>query len=180
MARHIAVTGDASCYWFSPDNLCEGCGVFNERRGECTNTCTPPIVCDDLSRRRLAGFSGSEACLRFNNRIPCEATWHIGISGAASCYWTGSECEGCGAANEKDGLCTNTCKAPPTCADPTRTVFAGGPQGTVCRSITSQASCEMAWHRTRISTAASCFWTGTNCQGCGPFSSGACTNTCEP
>ncbi len=55
MARHVGLLGDASCYW-ATGNLCKGCGVFNERQGECTNTCTPPIVCDDLSRTRLVFF----------------------------------------------------------------------------------------------------------------------------
>lgn len=63
-------------------------------------------------------------------------------------------------------------------ADPTRTIFAGGPNTAACRQFDGdQASCEAAWHFGGAG-AASCFYDSGSCLGCGPNNSGSCTNTC--
>jgi hypothetical protein len=70
----------------------------------------------------------------------------------------------------------------PLCpADPSRTVFAGGPGTSACRDFEDQPSCESAFHMSACGPA-SCFWDfdSFNCKGCGPNNaqSGQCVNTC--
>lgn len=57
------------------------------------------------------------------------------------------------------------------CEDPTRTVFAGGPnvggQGGSCRQFTSQATCEQAWVASDewVLIPQQCEWDGDTCRG---------------
>jgi hypothetical protein len=87
--------------------------------------------------------------------------------------------------DERDGRCTNTCAPPVTCADPTRTLFAGGPLTDACRQFDGdQSSCEIAWHVGGGRFAAPCFVVPATgeCRGCGPTNelAGRCENTCAP
>ncbi len=76
-----------------------------------------------------------------------------------------------------------------TCADPSRTFFAGDPFTEACRFTEDQQECETAWHiggrktpDTSDDFAASCFFSvlDEECLGCGPKNEGMglCTNTC--
>jgi hypothetical protein len=123
-------------------------------------------------------------CRAFDgNRAGCEGAWTDSEEGATSCFFFKNLCLPCEDCGLRGRACTNACRAPeprPTCQDATRTQFVGGPNTEACKALTTQASCEMAFHRTRHDTAASCYWTGTACEGCGPNreGNGACTNTC--
>jgi cysteine-rich repeat protein len=103
---------------------------------------------------------------------------------ATSTEAAGSEvirtCLGCGPVEEAVGACTNAC-GPPSCSDPSRTIFGGGPGTFACGQFSGdQATCEMAWHL-GAGGAASCFF-DDGCSGCGPNNEafGLCTNTCRP
>jgi len=104
---------------------------------------------------------------------------------ASSCLYHKGLCLPCTDSVTRRGGCVNTCiGAAPTCADPTRTVFLGGPSGDVCQDPKTQVDCEKSWHLGRLSPghpSASCYWTGTACRGCGPrhANQGDCTNTCD-
>src|SRR5262245_8504035 len=70
-----------------------------------------------------------------------------------------------------------------TCADPTRTIHATGPN--FCRAFDQDpASCEHAWAIIQqTGQATSCFYVDgpiPSCQGCGPVNqaAGLCTNQC--
>ena len=72
---------------------------------------------------------------------------------------------------------------PPSCEDPSRTIFAGGPGTQACHQFDGdQTSCEAAWHMSGAGYPASCFYDAGICSGCGPSNEGAglCTNTCVP
>jgi len=176
------------CFFFN--NQCLPCSLRAEGLGHvCPNTCTPPPTCADATRTVFAGGSDIEACQQFEVQADCEKAWHAGgnpTALAASCFWTGSACEGCGPHNQNKGSCTNTC-APslthPTCKDPTRVTFAGGPQSDACEQFNgNQANCEKAYHEGGDGIAASCWFqtSSTNCNGCGLRHelAGDCTNTC--
>jgi len=99
-------------------------------------------------------------------------------------FVVGEECRGCGPSRRAEGNCLNSCFTP-TCADPTRTTFTGGPDtgedGGSCRQFDgNQGACEKAWHRTEDFAAASCFWDAGECRGCGRRNGTECTNTCVP
>jgi hypothetical protein len=70
---------------------------------------------------------------------------------------------------------------PPTCLDPTRTVFAGGPGTEACRQFDGdETACNNAFHQSQVGPA-SCFFQNGQCFGCGPRNEGLqCTNTCVP
>ena len=125
-----------------------------------------------------AGRSG--ACQSIGDEPTCEKAFHRDQNGnVASCAWDGSVCRGCGPGG--GGGCINTCVLPPPClGDPNRTVFAGGPGINACMAFGTEGSCEEAWHKTFFGTAASCFWDGFDCRGCGGLEGIACTNTCSP
>ncbi|MCH6562793.1 MAG: hypothetical protein IH800_10310 [Myxococcales bacterium] len=78
-------------------------------------------------------------------------------------------------------VCGSSDCAPPCEGDPSLT-FVGGPGRMACRGLADQSACEGAYHATIDFSAASCFWTGSECRGCGPSNAGAgaCTNSCEP
>ena len=92
----------------------------------------------------------------------CEAQWDTPCRGAVFDVCGSSDC------------------APPCEGDPSLT-FVGGPGRMACRGLADQSACEGAYHATINFTAATCFWTGSECRGCGPSNAdaGACTNTCE-
>ncbi len=177
----------ASCYFIPIDpndpnspGDCLGCGPNNEQSFECSNTCRGP--CADVSRTVFAGERETQACQTLTLPGQCSLAWHrTAANTAATCFWDGFDCLGCGPFNEDGVTCTNTCDE--VCTDPTRTVFAGGPQSSACRGFGDQATCESAWHRTFYDTAASCFWdAGGFCRGCGPTAevAGDCANSCAP
>jgi hypothetical protein len=73
-----------------------------------------PGFCADPSRTLRTGGPGSEGCTTLgNDPLTCEIAWVDGGSGAASCFFNESEdqCFGCGPNNERNGLCTNTCRS---------------------------------------------------------------------
>lgn len=72
---------------------------------------------------------------------------------------------------------------PDTCeGDPTRTVFAGGPNTMACRQFDDdQTGCETAWAINRNDGGVSCFFEDDQCLGCARNNQedeSACTNTC--
>jgi len=77
-------------------------GIFYECR-------TVASTCADPARTDFVGGPDSNACRSLSDQPACEAAWHIGNGGAASCFWDGAECRGCGPNNEDGGDCTNTC-----------------------------------------------------------------------
>lgn len=186
------VTGDcatktASCFYDYSSESCNGCGPNNLLADLCVNTCdSGPITCpQDPARTLFAGMPETSACRELGlaaGSVACETAFHIGASGVASCYFDGSQCKGCGPANEGDSECVNTCVNGKCEADPTRTVFAGGPGTGACGQFTDQASCESAYHLGGQCGFASCFWDGSECLGCGPNNllNGDCVNTCDP
>jgi hypothetical protein len=101
----------ASCYYDPDNDECRGCGPGNF--GSCVNTCTRgPQDCSlDSSRTTNAGGPQTNACQQFNDEVSCLNAFHVGMCGAASCYWDGA-CSGCGPFNEFNANCFNTCESP--------------------------------------------------------------------
>jgi hypothetical protein len=96
----------------------------------------------------------------------------------------GEECDPPGSGQcdgESPASCSAKCTCQPVaCADPSRTIFAGGPGSSACQQFEDDVdSCEHAWHVSGNGKAASCF-VDAICSGCGPNneSDGSCTNTC--
>lgn len=170
---------------------CLPCMPRAEGRAQaCRNSCFPPPVCADATRTVFAGGPGEDSCRSFTTQVDCEKAWHVaGIErppSAASCYWTGSACNGCGPRHRNAADCTNSC-APgsthPSCKDPVRVTFAGGPRQDACTVYNgNQATCETAFHEGADGIAATCWFeaSSTNCRGCGLRHelAGHCINTC--
>ena len=88
-------------------------------------------------------------------------------------------------------MCLNVCRPLPPCADPTRTIFTGGPDTEACRVfLDDRASCESAYHFDIARMSASCFFIPIDpndpnspgeCLGCGQGNelSSECINTCR-
>jgi len=126
------------------------------------------------------------------NQAACVAAFQNGdpfttreIPQALPCFYIHGKCLPCQPRAEGSQACRNSCFPPPVCADATRTLFAGGPGSDSCRSSTTQVDCEKTWHVGGIErplSAATCYWTGTQCNGCGPRhrNAGDCTNSCAP
>ena len=118
------------------------------------------------------------------NQAACEAAWAESEDGATSCFFFKDLClpsAGCG---EEPGACTNACRVPVsvTCPnDPTRTIFAGGPDTHACEKFDNQVECEQAFHADQNLRASTCFWDGSECHGCGPRNENDqdCINTCR-
>jgi hypothetical protein len=171
--------GMTSCFWDGGD--CLDCSPQNQAQGLCRNTCDPVTCEGDGSLTIFAGGPGTGACQQFGgDQASCEAAFHIGRGGTASCFYDSGDCFGCGPANHSDGSCVDTCNV---CdADPSRTIFAGGPFTSACRQFDGdQSSCEAAYHKTFCGRTASCYYDGSLCRGCGPQNEqeGECRNTCE-
>lgn len=187
--HHSATNQATSCYYDFGADECRGCGPSNEFDEQCINTCVAgPVTCpQDPSRTVLTGLPNSEGCQEFGlsaGTAACETAFNIGAGGVASCFNDGVNCRGCGPPNEGNGECRNTCTlGPPTCpADPTRTIFGGGPQTQACHQFDGdQVSCEKAFILGE-SGVASCYYDSGSCYGCGVnnLSNGECTNTCNP
>jgi hypothetical protein len=103
----------ASCYYDVDNATCNGCGPNNQQNGACVNSCkTGPASCDlDPSRILFGGGPGTGACGDFLDQASCLSAFHVGQCGAASCYWSGASCQGCGPNNLFGGECFNTCQA---------------------------------------------------------------------
>jgi hypothetical protein len=149
------------------------------------------LVCEnDPSRTIFAGSNGQSggACRQFDgNETLCNAAFHFGGNGLASCYYDAGQdqCRGCGPSNEGSGDCVNTCRANVCEADPSRE-FAGPPfsgqSGGACRQFDgNESACNDAFHLGGNGFA-SCYYDGGQCLGCGPAneSDGECTNECRP
>lgn len=69
----------------------------------------------------------------------------------------------------------------PTCADPARTLFVGGPNANACETVSDEATCLTAYHVGQHG-ATTCHWFGSGCYGCGPGNTNGgnteCVNTC--
>ena len=189
-------TGDgdlAPCHW-DPSGWCFGCGPTNGEfcpEATCDGGQTIPLLsaiaggtggtgsvggCIGLTND--AGGPGTSACYNIESQSLCEQSYHTTWDGSlASCYWTGSNCQGCGESN--DGLtCDNTC-IPDCPGDPARSLYLGGPSESACHAYDgSEAACEAAYHTTSDGEVASCWWDGSLCSGCGSGNFGACTNAC--
>lgn len=171
----------ASCWYNIGNSQCRGCGANNQDAGLCVNTCP---VCDDPARTIYVGGPQTNPCHQFDgNQTSCEQAFHTGDAGVASCWYdTGAdECRGCGPNNE-GADCTNTCRTFICPDDPTRTIFAGGPQSSACRQFDgNQTSCEQAFHLGEDGIA-SCWYDSNSdsCRGCGQNNeeSCLCQNTC--
>jgi hypothetical protein len=102
----------SSCWYDTGSDTCMGCGLSNS--DQCTNTCREgPAACTlDASRTTFAGGPGTGACFELADEASCLQAFHIGQCGRASCYWTGSNCQGCGFINEQSIECFNTCTVP--------------------------------------------------------------------
>lgn len=174
-----------SCF-YDEDGDCRGCDPENEGDGHCTNTCTAPVPCLDMTRTIYTGPPGSEGCERFDDdQTSCEQAYVEGGAGVASCYYDTDEgrCRGCGPSNENNGNCTNTCATTPTCAlDMTRTIYAGGPGSEGCREFDGdETQCLQAFVRGDGGVASCFFEPDGDCRGCGPenVNDGDCVNTCK-
>lgn len=131
-------------------------------------------------------ISCTGGCRKFDgNQAGCEGAWALSEDGATSCFFFNSLCLPCADCGQRRGVCQNRCRVvqtPLTCAaDPTRTNFVGGPSTDACRSLSTQADCEAAFHAGLGKTVATCYWDGSECRGCGARSEngGSCTNTCR-
>lgn len=158
--------------------------VVEQLRLECTAAPERVRVENDDSFYYDNVECGGGCRLHDGDPAACNAAWAISESGATSCFVFGDRCLPCADCGDEAGACTNACRPPRevTCEnDPTRTVFAGGPGTEACSRFEDQTSCEQAYHAGRGDVAASCFWTGTQCRGCGPNNENDadCTNTCR-
>ena len=79
--------------------------VFRNRR--CPQS--QPGFCADPLRTLRAGGEGSSGC-RDIDPADCLIAWVDGGSGAASCFYGGGSCRGCGPRNESAGRCVNSCR----------------------------------------------------------------------
>jgi len=182
----------STCFYIH--GLCIPCNDNVSRKDKCVNTCfdTQP-TCADATRTVFLGGPGTDACREQKTQGDCVKSWHVGrldvAHRSASCYWTGTQCDGCGPRHANQGDCTNTCDTTPhpTCKDSTRTMFVGGPKGgsdsNKCRKWNgNQANCLLSYHVTGEGTAATCWYdtAGNQCLGCGLRweAVGKCTNTC--
>ena len=181
----------SACIYFR--GFCLPCNDDVSRRSRCINTCvdTQP-TCADPARTVFLGGAGGDACKDAKTQGDCEKSWHVGkldiAHRSASCYWTGSACQGCGPRHANQGDCTNTCDTTPhpTCKDAARTMFVGGPRASnsnKCKKWNgNQANCELSYHVTGEGTAATCWYdaAGNQCLGCGLRweTVGKCNNTC--
>ncbi|NUN15591.1 MAG: hypothetical protein HUU55_18360 [Myxococcales bacterium] len=160
----------------------ETCANCPEDCGEC-GECTPPPCLDPTRTLFVGGPTGQVCQVYSNNQTACEKAWHMAITGAASCFWDGDQCSGCGGVREGDGDCTNTCQGPVTCAGaPKRTLFAGDRLHGACLQYNNDAlACEKAFHRGSTGIA-SCFYAvqTQECVGCGKNHAlqGNCVNEC--
>lgn len=173
--------GATSCFFVN--GLCYPCQECGTRAGGgvCLNRCSAPAPpCPDPTRTVFVGGPRTDACRGLGTQAACEMAYHRGRGlKLGSCYWDGSQCNGCGPSNEHNGNCTNTCRTD-TCADATRTTLRR------CSNIGSdQPACLAAWHLARIARAdpSSCFFDvgGNQCRGCGPIRElrGECSNSCR-
>jgi hypothetical protein len=173
--------GAATCFYDAASQTCQGCGPLNEIEGRCDNTCLPPVACDDEGRELLGGL---RSCHSLLSTAACNGAFVLTFNRRpASCYVEQGSCRECDLLAESEGRCVNACSSPPACADPLRTVDAGGPGGPACGQFDGDtASCMQAWQITGSGQTASCFVIEHPCKGCGPSNEedGACTNDCNP
>ena len=179
--------GVASCWYDFQSGSCRGCGPSNLDEGLCQNTC--PVCEGDPSRTRFVGGPFNQGCHKYDaSPASCDGAFIMSGDTRAytSCYYDADagECRGCGPNNQQDGSCINSC---PTCVDPARQIFAGGPNSGACHLFDENpALCAQAFHMSgTCNTLASCYYDydANSCNGCGPFNeqSGACANVCvEP
>ncbi len=186
-------SGVAPCYWTGSN--CQGCGVDNESNGDCTNTCIPPRTCaNDPGRGSFAGFDTGEedGCSEFNGeQIQCLKSFVQGSDVIEACAYDSGTCFACNPGNESNGECVNSCLPALVCqGQPSRTIFAGGPNSGACHQFdTDPSSCSQAFHREQNGDIASCF-VAYDCVPCGAdnrnldtFSVGSaayCINSCVP
>jgi len=185
-AFHLGGGGVAQCFYDSDEDECLGCGINNERDGDCTNSCIPTPTCLDMNRATYAGGPGSQGCRTFDDdESACEDAFVRGSNGRVnSCFYDSGDgdCRGCGPENEGDGDCVNTCTAPVPCLDMTRTIYTGPPGSEGCERFDGdQTSCEQAYVEGGAGVA-SCYYDtdDDDCRGCGPSNEddGDCTNSC--
>jgi hypothetical protein len=175
----------SSCFYFK--GKCLSCTFRAAGRGGCANSCLKPRpTCADATRTVFAGGPGGDACRPFTTQVECEKAWHVGsldLDHAATCYWTGSGCQGCGPRHANAGDCTETCSAlGHVCKDPSRVTFVPGRSSSACHTYNAdQTNCEKSFHFGRDGVA-TCWFdaASTLCNGCGLRweAAGKCTNTC--
>jgi len=182
-AYHHGSDGIASCYFSVTGGDCQGCGSTNQGDGRCVNSCAfGAFECEqDPSRTIFVGGPNTSACDVFTDQPTCETAFHqsYGLR-PTSCWWDvdGERCRGCGPGNA--GKCINTCaEGPLSCANDASRSFVGGPSTGACFDLEDENACLSAYHLGRCG-ASSCYWSGVNCQGCGPtnYQSVQCFNTC--
>jgi len=91
---------------------------------------------------------------------------------------------GCPTGGGPSTTTTTTLPAPSACpGDPSRTIYAGGPNTSACHQFDNdQPNCEKAFHTSQDCGPASCWFDfqSGDCNGCGPDNrqNGQCVNTC--
>ncbi len=159
-------------------------GIVDQLRLECSNA--PELAKAESSDSFYYDNIECDGGCRTHdgNQTACESAWALSEDGATSCYFFKDFCLPCSGCGEDQGVCTNACREQVvvTCPnDPTRTIFAGGPQTEACQHLKTQVDCEHAFHASRNLAPTSCFWDGDECRGCGPRNENDqdCTNTCR-
>ncbi len=177
-AFHRDQSGDIASCFVAFD--CVPCGRGSGGT-QCINSCVPTPTCLDGARTNFVGGPFTAACRVYdNNQSACEQSYAMSSDGVVSCYFdtNSNSCRGCGP--EAGNSCTNSCIPPPTCAnDSNRTIFTGGPDSEACRQFDGDPNnCDTAFARSSMGIT-SCFYTGGECQGCGPNNEGrSCQNDC--
>lgn len=117
------------------------------------------------------------------DQAACEQSFEVNWYGPAACVYLDGKCVSCLDCGQRAGRCIDACQ-PISCADPTRTLFKGGPNTKACRQLTTEADCTKGWASTYgRGRPVSCYWDAgaSRCRGCGSSNehNGNCTNTCR-
>ncbi|NUN14043.1 MAG: hypothetical protein HUU55_10460 [Myxococcales bacterium] len=174
-----------TCYYDHNQGNCFVCDDLAQDNGQCGNSCAGPLdipSCLNPDRTVFLWGNGIGACQLFSgDAAACETAYHLdGNGNPAACTSVFGGCNGTGGGGGTS-TALNDCIPTPTCdADPTRTLFVGGPNAGACGNIADESDCNIAFHMTGDGDIASCFWDGQGggCLGCGGQNNANCFNTC--
>ncbi len=176
-----------SCFYDEEADECLRCGNFESPR--CTNECLPPPSCLDTSRT-FAGGPGVGGCSQLTDEESCVGGFaRDGFGADVSCYWEmatddwattsgepRSQCRGCGAYPQAEGVCVNMCAPPPVCEQaPDRELVPIGPRNNEsfepdmngCGQFESDpGTCDSSFRIDQNGNPISCF-SGVICSPCG-------------